>query len=138
MAGELSQVGAQYALDYVTGRALAYAAARATYLGLWTAALADTSTIATAGEVAVGGYARQTVTWTAATAAEPSQTQNSAVITFGPFTAAPPTITYCGLVSASSGTVGDFLMWWQLNVAKSPAVNESLQFAAGALYMTLT
>jgi hypothetical protein len=138
MAGELSTVGAQYALDYVTGRALPYTATRTTYLALWTAALSDTSTNATAGEVSAAGYARQAVTWTAATSANPSQTQNSGVVTFGPFTGLPGTITYCALVSSSSGTTGDFLMWWQLNTAKTPALNESLQFAAGALYMTLT
>lgn len=138
MAGELSTVGAQYALDYVTGRALPYTATRTTYLALLTAAPGDATTLASMTEVSAGGYARQSVSWTAATSASPSQTQNSATITFGPFSGAPGTITHCALVSASSGTTGDFLMYWTLNVSKTPAVNESLQFAAGALYMTLT
>lgn len=141
MPGELSTLGANQALDWTTGRNAAYtatsgAAGRTTYLGLWTAALTDASTLATAGELAVAGYARQSVAWTAPTG-DPSKTQNTSVITFGPFTADPANVTYCGLGSASSGTSGDFLMWWQLDVAKDAAINESIQFAAGALYMTL-
>lgn len=134
MPGELSTVGAGYALDIVTGRATI--AARTTYLALLSAAPTDASTLATMTEVAVGGYARQTVTWTAPTG-DPARTQNSAVLTFGPFTGDPPNVTHCALVSASSGTTGDFLMFWSLDVAKDAAINESIQFAAGALYMTL-
>lgn len=138
MAGELSTVGAQYALDYVTGRALPYTATRTTYLALLSAAPTDASTLATMTEISTSGYARQAVTWTAATSANPSVTQNSGTITFGPFTADPPSATHCALVSASSGTVGDFLMWWTLTVAKDAATGESIQFAAAALVMTLT
>lgn len=134
MPGELSTVGAGLALDVVTGRASI--AARATHLALWTAALADASTIATAGELAVAGYARQAVTWTAPSG-DPASTQNSGSLTFGPFTADPPNVTHCALVSPLSGTTGDFLMHWALTTAKDAAVNESIQFAAGSLVMTL-
>lgn len=134
MPGELSTVGANIALDAATGRVAA--AARATYLALLTAAPGDATTLATMAELATAGYARQTVTWTAPTG-DPSRSQNSAVITFGPFTADPPNVTHCALASAASGTVGDFLMFWTLDVAKDAAINESIQFAAGALYMTL-
>lgn len=134
MPGELSTVGANIALDIVTGRAAIVA--RATYLSLLSAAPADATTLATQTEVAVAGYARQTVVWTAPTG-DPSRTQNSAVLTFGPFTGDPPNVTHCALGSAASGTAGDFLMFWTLDVAKDAAVNESIQFAAGALFMTL-
>lgn len=139
MPGELSTVGAQYALDYVTGRALAYTAARPTYLALLIAAPTDASTLVTMAEVTTAGYARQTVTWTAATSASPSSTGNGAAVTFGPFTVAMASAaTHCALVSAASGTAGDFLMWWALDTARQAAVNESIQFAIGALVMTLT
>lgn len=134
MPGELSTVGANLALDIVTGRASI--AARTTYLALLTAAPADGTTLGTMTEVATAGYARQSVAWTAPSG-DPSSTSNSAQITFGPFTADPPNVTHCALVSAASGTVGDFLMHWALDVAKDAATNESIQFAAGALVMTL-
>lgn len=143
MPGEFSTVGATYALDVVTGRqvnpfALAAAGSRLTYLSLLTAAPVDLTTLATMTEVAVAGYARQTVTWTAPSdSAGAQRTQNTAVLTFGPFTADPPNVTHCALTSASTGTAGDFLMFWTLDVAKDAAVNESIQFAAGALFMTL-
>lgn len=135
MAGELSTVGANYALDIVTGRN-AGPGARTTYLALLSAAPTDASTLATMTELSTSGYARQSVAWTAPSG-DPSSTQNSGTITFGPFTADPPNVTHCALVSASSGTTGDFLMWWSLTVAKDAAINESIQFAAGALVMTL-
>lgn len=134
MPGELSTVGANIALDAVSGRVTA--TARTTYLALLTAAPTDATTVAGMTEVSTAGYARQTVTWTAPTG-DPARTQNSAVITFGPFTADPPNVTHCALVSSASGTTGDFLMFWTLDVAKDAATNESIQFAAGALYMTL-
>lgn len=134
MPGELSTVGANIALDAATGRAAA--AARTTHLALWTAALTDASTIATAGELAVAGYARQPVTWSAP-AGDPSSSSNTATITFGPFTADPANVTHCALVAPLTGTVGDFIMHWALTVAKDAAINESIQFAAAALVMTL-
>ena len=147
MAGELSTVGAQYALDFVTGRQIGYAVSgtaagssgRTTYVALLTAAPNDASTLATMTEVTTSGYARQSIAWTAATNASPSVTQNSAAITFGPFSAAMASAaTHCALVSASSGTTGDFLMWWTLDFSKQAAQNESIQFAIGALSMSLT
>lgn len=134
MPGELSTVGANIGLDAATGRATQ--TARTTYLALLTAAPSDSTTLASMTEVSTAGYARQSVTWAAPTG-DPSSTSNSAVITFGPFTADPPNITHCALVSASSGTTGDFIMHWALTAAKDPATNESLQFAIGALVMTL-
>lgn len=134
MPGELSTVGANNALDAATGRVTQ--TARTTYLALLTAAPTDATTLAGMTELSVAGYARQSVTFTAP-AGDPSSTQNSAVITFGPFTADPPNVTHCALVSPASGTTGDFIMHWTLTVAKDAAVNESIQFAAGALVMTL-
>lgn len=135
MPGEFSQVGANIGLDIVTGRS-AGPGARTTYLVLLSAAPSDTTTLATMSELSAAGYARQSVAWTAPTG-DPSSTENSATITFGPFTADPVNATHCALVSAASGTTGDFLMHWALDVAKDAAVNESIEFAAGALSMTL-
>ena len=128
MAGEFSDVGAGYALDIVTGRN-AGPGARTTYLALLSSAPGDTTTLATMAEITTAGYARQAVTWSAPSGSPPTTT-NSAQLTFGPFSADPPNITHCALVSASSGTTGDLLAWWALDTAKDPATSESLQFAA--------
>lgn len=134
MAGEASNVGAGIGLDAMTGRATQ--TARTTYLALLTAVPNDATTLATMTELSAGGYARQSVSWTAPSG-DPRRTENSAVITFGPFSTDPANVTHCALVSAASGTTGDFILWWSLDVAKDAAINESIQFAAGALYMTL-
>ena len=128
MAGEFSSVGAGYALDIVTGRN-AGPGARTMYLALLSAAPTDTSTLATMTEISTSGYSRQTIAFSAP-AGDPSSTNNTAQLTFGPFSADPPNITHCALVSASSGTTGDITAWWSLTAAKDPANGESLQFAA--------
>lgn len=133
MAGELSTTGANIALDAATGRATQ--TARTTYLALLTAAGTDAMTPATMTELSATGYSRQSVAWTAPSG-DPASTNNSATITFGPFTTDPANVPYCGLVSSASGTTGDFLMYWTLNAAKDAAIGESIQFAAAALVMT--
>lgn len=130
MPGEASTVGANLALDAMTGRATV--TTRTTYLALLTAAPTDASTLATMTELAVAGYARQTVAWGAPTG-DPSESSNTGILTFGPFTADPANVTHCALVSAASGTTGDFVFWWALDVAKDAASGESIQFAVGAL-----
>lgn len=135
MPGQLSTVGADIAENAVTGRATQ--SARTTYLCLLTAAPNDATTLSTMAELTTAGYARQAVTWTAPTG-EPAISSNSATITFGPFTADPPNVTHCALVSAASGTTGDFIYYWQLDVAKDAAINESIQFAAGGLTMSMS
>ncbi len=134
MAGEFSTVGANIGMDAATGRATQ--TARTTYLALLSSAPSDSTTNATMAEITTAGYARQAVTWTAPTG-DPSSSNNSALLTFGPFSADPPNVTHCALVSSSSGTGGDFIMWWALDVAKDAAINESIQFAIAALVMTL-
>lgn len=134
MPGELSQVGANNALDGALGRATQ--TARTTYIALLSAAPSDTTTLATMTEVSTAGYSRQSVTW-AAPSGDPSSTSNSNVITFGPFTADPPNITHCACVSASSGTTGDFVAWWALTNARDGISGDSASFAVGALVLTL-
>jgi hypothetical protein len=134
MAGEFSTVGAGIALDAATGRVTQ--TGRTTYLALLTSAPSDSTTIATMAEVSTAGYARQAVAWSAPTG-DPALTSNSALLTFGPFTADPPNVTHCALVSSSSGTTGDLIMYWTLDVAKDAAINESIQVAIAGLSMSL-
>lgn len=132
MSFEFSRVGAQYALDIVTGRN-AGPGARTTYMALLTAAPTDASTLATMTELATAGYSRQAVTFTAPSAADPPETHNSGVLTFGPFSADPPNVTHWALVSAASGTTGDFLAWGALTSARDGQTNDSIQVAVAAL-----
>ena len=134
MPGEASSVGAGIALDAMSGRATQ--SARTTYLALLTAAPTDASTIGTLSEITTAGYARQAVTW-GAPAGDPRVSANSATVTFGPFTADPPNVTHCALVSSASGTSGDLIYFWTLDTAKDAALNESIQVAAGGLTMSL-
>lgn len=137
MPGEMSDAGCALALDAVTGRATV--TTRTTYLVLLTAAPSDTTTMSTMTELttpATNGYSRQSVTWTTpALDTSVMATKNSAQITFGPFSADLGNVTHCALVSASTGTAGDFLAYWTLDAARDPASGDSIQFAANALVL---
>jgi hypothetical protein len=118
-------------LDAVTGRATQTAGA--TYLALMTSAPDDTGAgteITTAG---TNGYSRQTFTWDAPTG-DPASTDNSTLITFGPFSADLGNVTHLALFSASTG--GTMLYYWTADAAKDPANGDSITIAAGALTMT--
>lgn len=134
MAGQASSVGSKVGLDAITGRATQ--TARTTYLALLTAAPSDSATLGTMAELAAGnGYARQSVTWSDPTTTE--ETHNTNVLTFGPFTTDFAPVTHVALVSAASGTSGDFLYYWTLDTARDPANGDSIQFAASALSASL-
>lgn len=127
MAGEFSTVGSGIALDAATGRATQ--TARTTYVALLSAAPTDATTNATMTEITTAGYARQSIAWSAPSG-DPAETHNTSLITFGPFTADPPNITHAAIVSSSSGTTGDFIMWFSLTTARDPANGDSLTLAA--------
>jgi hypothetical protein len=137
MAGEMSRNGAQRALDAMSGRA-----APGTYTS-WLALCTTAPTDSTLGtEYAATGYARQSVgAWAVPTAADPPQTQNPSLLTYGPFTAGTgATISYMALMDAVSGgtALANMYAWWTATTAKTPALNDSAQVAAGALTMTCT
>ena len=141
MAGELLPTATDKALDAVTGRATVNSAT--TYLCLLTGNLTDTSTtsdvvtneVTTAG---TNGYSRQAVTWTApADSSGVRLTENSGAITFGPFSADLSNVTHCCLVEGASGTPTALRAVWTLDSARDPANGDSIQFASGALDITL-
>jgi hypothetical protein len=134
MTGEASTVGAGKAIDGITGRATL--SSRTTYLALLTAAPSDSTTLGTMTEVTTSGYSRQAVTW-GAPSGDPEVSSNTAAITFGPFSADPPSVAYGALVSASSGTSGDFLYFWTWDTARDGANGDSLNVAIGALTIQL-
>jgi hypothetical protein len=130
-----NNAGQAIALDAKTGRATQ--TARTTYLALLTAAPTATTTLATMSEVTTAGYSRQSVTW-AAPSGNPRSTSNTNALTFGPFTADPPNITHCALVSAATGTTGDLIDAWSLDTARDGISGDSLTVAASALVLTQT
>lgn len=134
MTGEASTAGANIGLDAMTGRATQ--TARTTYLVLLTSAPSDTTTLATMSELSATGYARQSVTWSAP-ASDPSESHNTNVTTFGAFSTDPANVTHLALVSASSGTVGDFIFFWTAASARDAASGDSISVAASGLSMTL-
>lgn len=134
MPGQLSTVGANNALDAATGRATQ--TARTVYLALLTAAPGDSTTLATMTELTTAGYSRQVCAWSAPTG-DPSLSSNTATITFGPFGADPPSVGWAALVSAASGTTGDFIAYWTADVAQDAANGQSIQVAIGALTLSL-
>jgi hypothetical protein len=132
MAGQASTVGSKIGLDAKTGRATQ--TARTTYAVLLSAAPTDATTLATMAEISNGGTVRASVTWSDPGSGESSSNTN--VLTFGPFTTDPASATHVGLVSAASGTSGDFIFWWVLDTARDGAIGDSISFAASALVMT--
>jgi hypothetical protein len=135
MAGT-NPVWAGNALDMLTGRAIALAAPRTTYLALLIADPTQddgTYSMTSLPEVSTPGYARQQVVWTAPSGA-PMTTGNNALLFFGPFTAdMTDAATYAALVTSASGTTGTVIYAWPIDSPLQAATNESLQIAAGAL-----
>jgi hypothetical protein len=139
MAGEAAPAGADRALDAISGRATA--TTRTTYLALLTATPTDATTMATMAEVttpASNGYDRKAVTWTAPTdSSGVRRSENEGAVTFGAATSDWAEVTCCALVSALTGTSGDFLYWWVFDTPRNAAIGDSIQIADAALYMTL-
>ncbi len=134
MPGQLSTVGSNISLDAATGRATQ--TARTVYLALLTVAPTDSTTLASMTECTATGYARQAVTFSAP-AGDPSTSSNTATLTFGPLTTEPPSIAYAALVSAASGTSGDFIAYWTANAAQDAGIGESITVAIGALTLSI-
>ncbi|HEX8489295.1 MAG TPA: hypothetical protein VF642_12175 [Propionibacteriaceae bacterium] len=135
MPGEASTTGAGIALDAMTGRATQ--TARTTYLALLSAAPTDSTTVATMSEVTTAGYGgRKAVTWSAPTG-DPQVTSNTNAMTFGAFTADPPSVGWLALVSSASGTTGDLIYFWTVDSARDAAIGDSITVAVGAVSMSL-
>jgi len=134
MPGQPTQTGANKMLDALTGRASQ--STYSGYLALATTAPTDTALGTEVTTPGTNGYDRQAVTWDAPTG-DPSMTDNSALITFGPFSSDLGNVTHIMLMDVSTGgTASNCLAYWQADVAKDPASGDSITIAAGALTMT--
>lgn len=97
------------------------------YVALFTAAPSDSGG---GTELSTGGYARQSASWTIST----NQASNTSAINFvssGDWA----NITHVGIFDAS--TAGNLLWHGALTTARDPASGDTIQFAAGALVLTL-
>ena len=99
------------------------------YLALFTVAPTETGG---GTEVSGGGYARQPVTLTAATA---GSTSNAADVTFGPATADWGTVVAFAIFDAATG--GNMLLYGNLTTSKTILAGDSAKFAAGSLTITV-
>jgi len=100
------------------------------YLALFTAAPSDSGG---GTEVSTGAYARQA---TAFDAASGGVTQNTSLESFTATGASWGSVTHIGLFDAIS--TGNLMMWTILDTARTVNDGDTLEFAAGAVAITLT
>jgi hypothetical protein len=99
------------------------------YVGLFTAAPTDAGG---GTEVSGGGYARQAVTFSAASG---GSTSNNAAINFPTATASWGTVVAFGLFDASTG--GNLLAWDNLATSKAIGSGDQAVFSTGNLTLTV-
>lgn len=137
-SGQLFQYAEQQALQSVF-RTLQSPAAGPTYMAISTSATSGvlqstevTMAGATINEYNIStGYARVAYGPTAPTAASPSQIWNTGILTWGPFTSAPGTANWGICCTLASGTSANTIAAFLLASARTPAIGDSLQAAAG-------
>lgn len=93
-------------------------------------------------EFTATGYSRKQVTWSASqtNTGNPSSTNNSTQLTYGPFTDASGSgaaTTFGALVTSASGSTGNVIHVWEWDNPVSAAQNESVVISVGNLTMTL-
>ena len=101
------------------------------YVGLFTAAPSDAGG---GTEVSTGGYARQSVTFDAASSPG-GTTSNSGAVSFTASGADYGTVTHIGIFDAS--TSGNLLWHGALTASKTVADGDTLEFSAGNIDLTL-
>jgi hypothetical protein len=107
------------------------------YLALLTADPTGLSSISALSECADSGYSRVQVAFGAATAAYPSVSSNTSLITFGPFSVNMSLpVQWLALVSISSGTTGLLLNSWTVSSPQQVSATQTINIAAGALQIT--
>lgn len=122
-------------LDHVL-TSTSYAAPTTRYIGLFTNASGNAATNLEAGtltdEVSGGSYARETVTFGAASN---GQSQTNATVTFTTATANWGTITHVAVMDAS--TSGNVLFWGAVTTSKTIETGDSFQISSGNLTISL-
>jgi len=101
------------------------------YVGLFTAAPSDAGG---GTEVSTGGYARQSVTFDAASSPG-GTTSNSGAVSFTASGGSYGTVTHIGIFDAS--TSGNLLWHGALTASKTVGDGDTLEFSAGNIDLTL-
>lgn len=127
MANNLSNYLENKALDHVLGTTAF--TMPTVYLALFTS---DPTDAGTGTEVSGGGYARQTIAFSASSG---GATSNSAKVTFPVATASWGTITHIGLYDAS--TAGNMLWHGALSTSKAVATDDTFEIGATKLSVSL-
>jgi hypothetical protein len=87
-------------------------------------------------ELTTSGYSRQAVSFSAASSAYPAVASNTAVITFGPMTAAMTSAAgWLALVDVANGLSGYLLCTWALTESMLVSTGQSIQIAIGELVL---
>lgn len=86
-------------------------------------------------EYTATSYARQPLTLTGTTVADPPVSANNATITFGPMTAGTGGVITNGAImdALSGGTADNMYAFYTWGTSKTPGVGDSVQIAAAAL-----
>lgn len=135
-------LGAASIGDAVENKILDHIVANAAYtaptpsLGLWTSAVTDASTAATAGELAYTTYARQGISATNMSPAAAGSVTNDVAITFPAVTAGGGTVTFWMLCSSASGA-GDNICWGTATSTVISTTQTPPTVAIGGLVITL-
>lgn len=139
MAGSVSDWAENKLLDHLVGK-LSWTMVSPIYIGLWTAALSDTSTGSTAGEVSTSGtaYARQPTGASHWASASGGATSNASTITFPTATASWGTVTHFALLDQLATGGGNILAWADLDASKSIGSGDTASFAIGDLDVTMS
>lgn len=109
------------------------------YLALLFSGPAENATLAALDEIVTSGYARVSVTLDFATDADPTIVLNTNLITFGPMSVdMTVAATHAALVDVPSGTTGQVLYTWELDVAQQVNASQTIQVAIGQLSAALS
>lgn len=106
-------------------------------LGLWTSALTDASTGATAGEAAYTTYARVTTGAADFSAAAAGSKTNTNAFTFPACTASSSTITFWGTFDSATIGAGNMLIWGTATSTVISTTQTPPTVAIGGLVCTL-
>jgi len=128
MAGSFTDFLENELLDHAF-RNTAYTPATTVYVGLFTTATGDAGG---GTEVTGGSYARQAITFSAASG---GSITNSGAITFPTATASWGTITHFGIMDAL--TVGNMLCWGNFDASKAIDSGDTAKINASALTISL-
>jgi len=107
------------------------------YIALLTADPTGSTEISQLSECTDSGYSRQIVDWNSATATTPVSIQNSALITFGPFSINMTLpCQWLALVSVPTGTNGLLLETFTLSSPQQVLATQSITLAPESLTIT--